>query len=178
MRRAPWLVGISALLIVVAAACGAKSTTRTSAGNGPPVEVSIRLDRTVVAAGTPIHGKALLDNTTTRTITVHACPAQLFISVGLGKTTKFFGYAPLTGMCRTTHLAPGVNRFPIRVSTMATSCVKSVNQATPMTPVCTPSGAQPALSAGSYRALSHVSALPTGSRQAAPVRVTLRSPPS
>jgi hypothetical protein len=189
------LAVIAAVVIVVAIHFSSTRTTvsvvtpPTNRVRGmPPVEVSIQLDRTVAVAGTAIHGQAVLDNTTRRTITLHACPAALFITVQLSKTDGYSSYAPLTGACRTVRLAPGSNRFPVRISTDTTTCTEAAGQATSSIPACTGHARKietyphrsslPPLAAGIYRALSHVEGLPRGSRQAAPVRVTLLAPTS
>jgi hypothetical protein len=179
-RRAVVLAGVAAAALVAAAiivtfGLSGSHTTVTvdgpskGSGSAAPVEVSLSLDHTTVVAGTPIHGEALLDNTTGKTVTVRSCPAGLFITVGLTRT----GYAPLTGGCQVTRLAPGVNRYPVTLATVATTCTRSAGQATRTMPRCTSTDRPPPLAAGVYRTFTYVNGLPKGSRQGPPLRVTL-----
>ena len=82
-----------------------------------PVEIQLVLDRTEVTAGTPLRGEALLTNTTGRTITVETCAADGWLSVGLtNHEVSSIPLSPAIACAPTVRLSPGLNRFPITIS--------------------------------------------------------------
>jgi hypothetical protein len=151
----------------------AKVSTSTSTPTLAPVEIQLVLDRTQVTAGTPIRGEALLTNTTGRTITVQTCAADGWLSVGLtNQEVSYKPLSPLIACSPTVRLLPGLNRFPITISSVFQGCTQTSSQATPQLPACTSRGAPP-LPAGQYLTKIVTTGLPAGTRLPSAIKVTL-----
>ena len=149
-----------------------------------PVQIRIVLDQTVVTAGTLIHGEALVTNTTGQTVTVHGCPKDQWLFVGLSNAQISFAAGQSAVGCSPSafaaRLPPGVTRFPITVRTTYDGCTPpwSTGKATPDAPACIPTGtpprsAAPQLPAGEYLTKAFVTGLPAGSQDPPPIQVTL-----
>lgn len=138
-----------------------------------PVEIQLVLDRTQVTAGTLIRGEVLLTNTTGRTITVGTCAADGWLSVGLtNHEVSYEPLSPLIACAPTVRLSPGLNRFPITISSDFQGCTRNSSQATPLLPVCTSNGDAP-LPAGQYLTRIVTMGLPAGTRLPSAIKVTL-----
>jgi hypothetical protein len=173
-------VGALALMASGVVACGGSSRLPRPQSRPvtlPAVQSRIVLDRTRVFAGTPIHGEALLTNTTRKTITVQACSAGGWFRVGLINARVSFEPADPLIACRpSVRLRPGVNRVPITVSTSYLICTQKTNQPAPDLPACIPTG-MPPLPAGEYSTKTIATGLPAGSQAPRTIHVTLVRPP-
>ena len=139
---------------------------------GASVNITIELDRTQVTAGTPIHGQAFVTNTTGKPIALDACAADGWLFVGLTNAHVAFEPAVTVPTCPADRLLPGLNRFPITVSTSYQSCTQSSAQASVQRPACNHSG-PPALPPGRYVTKVITLGLPGTTQLPPPIRVTL-----
>lgn len=155
------------------AGSGLKARRILASIGAAPVEMRLVLDRTRVSAGTPIRGEPLLANTTGRVITVKACARDGWLSVGL--TDSEVSYNPLNPLIvcpPTIRLSPGLNRFPISISTNFQACTQTSSQATEQLPACTSHG-MPSLPPGRYTTEIVTSGLPAGTQLPPAIEVTL-----
>jgi hypothetical protein len=134
-------VAFSSLVSGPASAVGAKT-----------VRVDMVLSHHKVVAGTPINGTVTLTDTTSHPITVHACPSETFVWVGL-KGNGYSFHRPDVVMCglkgpRTVQLHPGANRIGVTVLTTYQMCVTGGPSPSKSIPVCR--GNAPPLPAGRY----------------------------
>jgi hypothetical protein len=151
----------------------ASSSTTSGTVAATPVEIRLVLDETRVIAGRPIHGEALITNTTSRTITVETCSEDGWVSVGLthGLYSSMPGN-PLIACPPSVHLSPGLTRLPVSISTDFERCTQSAGQATSQLPVCT-SGGLPPLPPGQYLTRTVLAGLPKGTPLPPAIKVTL-----
>lgn len=154
----------------------ARNPTTSTVIPSAPVTVRLVLDRTRVVAGTPIHGEALLTNTTSQSITVKTCAADGWLLVGLTNGQVEFNPATRVPACSSTlRLSPGVSRFPITVSTSYQACTQSKTQAIATLPACTPTGSPP-LPSGAYVTRIIVVGLPASTQLPPAISVRLLPP--
>jgi hypothetical protein len=136
----------------------------------------IVLDRTVVPAGTTVHGSVVVVNRTGHAVALldpHGCRPSMGVAVtsatiapGAAFSTECIGQ-PLV-------LGTGTTRYPVDVITTYPGCVPAASgDASSATPACLPGGGPPDLPAGSYHAVlvGLELALPQAT---APVRLTPR----
>ncbi|MGH9171024.1 MAG: hypothetical protein ACRD0Z_09435 [Acidimicrobiales bacterium] len=140
----------------------------------PPVEIRIELDQTQVAGGTTIKGEALVYNNTPEHMLVEQCAVDGWLWVGLANSAVPFEPASSVVACRpTVELAPGLNTFPITVSTSWDHCTEGGPHAgTPRDPACL-AGGLPPLPAGEYHTVVRTIGIPKGTRVGQPIDVTV-----
>ncbi len=179
MRRFSEGSAARALLLLVVATCALLVLMPSGSSNASPkVPLSIRilLSQTRVTTGQTIKGFAVITNNTSKSITVEDCALDGWLDVGLAnKTIAYNPASPSVACLPTVHLHPGVNGFPIKVSTRFQSC-----GGTPTTvnnPPCTAEGT-PSLPVGRYTTKVVTSGLPASTPAPSPVSVTLVAPKS
>ena len=113
VKRRWWVSAVA--LIGLLSSCGSSSSAS-------PIEVTISLSRTRIAAGPAVHGEAVVTNTTSHEIATVGCPGE-WLQVGLvGRHVTFDATSGLVLCPRSLRLSPGPNRFPISVSTSYQGC--------------------------------------------------------
>jgi hypothetical protein len=175
------------LAIVVTASAGLLLAACSSSGSPPapidnraspvptPITIRITLAHTRAVAGTPIKGKAVLTNTTSKTITVESCAADGWFEVGLVNSQIGFDPANRLIVCPPSiRLSPGPNRFPLSVVTTYQACTQS-GGGSPNFPPCGANGLIPALPPGGYTTKIVTYGLPAGTPTLRPMSVTLLS---
>lgn len=165
------------------------STTTASSGHAGPdtyhaasVDAKLVLDHTTVRAGSTVKGTWIFTNTTSEPILVDTCASDIWDGVGLqsqqiaAATTQ-----PLTPelMCSpSVDLSPGVNRFPVRISTSFVDygpCYSpSSTKKTPMCHALTRAGRTPPLPPGKYTTNYLIRGMPADFEPPAPLTITLR----
>jgi hypothetical protein len=165
-RRLVWL-GIVAAVVLDLAGCGGPPVAAPAPKlPSPPtlaknrLGVQIDLSATQVMAGHPLQAVVLVYNPD--------APINLNQSVGAGGCSPAFEVILTNGTVRNTVafttacgtrpfiIQHGSNRFPQTVSTVFNMCITNVpnnGPPTPNQPLCLPSGKQPPLPKGSYRAV-------------------------
>ncbi len=113
-----------------------------------------------VVAGQAIRGTVVLTNTTTREITVGTCAEDGWLAVGLSGRVDSYPFGSLLVACASTvQLAPGANRFPVKVITTYAGCIQPQpaggSSTTPLLPWCTVAGSPP-LPEGRYATKVHI----------------------
>ena len=147
-----WLKPLVSMSMVAVLFLGCTSPAASGPGTEKPISVRLDLDQTQVTAGASIQGMVVFTNKTAKQIMVHNCPIDEWLQVGLvGGTFRYQPVHSLVG-CRPgagIRLNPGVNQYPIMVSTSYQFCQppRSTTRTT------SPTGCnEPApLAAGSYR---------------------------
>jgi hypothetical protein len=130
-----------------------------------PISIQVRLSRTSVLAGVPIHGVAIISNASDKTILVNSCATDGWLFVGLANKSVSFDPAVATVACASSiHLKPGANRFSIVVSTRYGECGSTT------TPKCT-GPVMPLLPKGLYHTSVVTLGLPKGT--SAPTRLSV-----
>jgi hypothetical protein len=151
---------------------------------GAPASLKARLvlDQTTVKAGSTIKGTLIFTNTTSQPILVNTCAMDIWDEVGL--QTRQIAVAttlPFTPevMCSPSiELLPGVNRFPVQISTTFNDygpCYSpSSTKKTPMCHNLTHTGRSPPLPPGRYTTDYLIRGMPADFQPPDPVTVTLR----
>lgn len=153
-----------------------------SGSDAPPIGAHLTLTTHRAIAGEPIKGTVVLTNTTQHEITVDTCATDGWLAVGLSGRVNSYPFASFLVRCAPSiRLAPGANRFPVRVATTYVGCTQPQPGGTPpaVTPTCVIADGHPSpppLPAGRYVTKLHLVGL-TGLTQA-PNRivVTLEAP--
>jgi hypothetical protein len=130
------LVALSIVSALASPAAGSGTATKGQVAN-PQITIRITLDRTRVVAGTSIKGTAVLTNTTSKAMLVQQCAADGWLAVGL--VSKAIGFNPVWSEIAcppSLLLAPGPNRFPVKVITTYGSCLQPGGQSTTFVPKC------------------------------------------
>lgn len=141
-------------------------------GQGAPLTIQIELVGYRVRAGDQIRGKALIDNTTGKKLTVKACAADGWLIVGLTNShVRFDAVSPGIACKPSVQLKPGLNPFPITISTRYVACTER-SRPTVQLPLCT-SSRMPPLPPGRYITKLITVGLPAGTQLPSPIRVTL-----
>jgi hypothetical protein len=151
---------------------GLPSIANASSAAASPISIRLVLRHTTVFAGHVLNGDAIITNHSTKTVVVEACVENGWLDVGLSNTS--YTYSPTTVMVicpPTIRLRPGVNHFPIAVSTKYQVCTKS----TPDTniPKCARNG-MPNLPKGQYHTSVILNGLPKNTRDPSNIKVTIR----
>jgi hypothetical protein len=147
------LFGLAACLIALLGV-----PTVANAGSGAPSPISIRLvlRHTSIMAGHVLKGEAI----------------DGWLDVGLSnKSYTYSPIDPLIACAPTVHLRPGVNHFPIKVSTDYQVCTKSRPTAT--LPSCGKSG-MPTLPKGEYHTAVIMVGFPKNTATPSELNVTIR----
>jgi hypothetical protein len=163
------LFGLAACLIALLGV-----PTVANAGSGAPSPISIRLvlRHTSIMAGHVLKGEAIISNHSTKTILVETCAIDGWLDVGLSnKSYTYSPIDPLIACAPTVHLRPGVNHFPIKVSTDYQVCTKSRPTAT--LPSCGKSG-MPTLPKGEYHTAVIMVGFPKNTATPSELNVTIR----
>jgi hypothetical protein len=168
------------VLLAVAAACilSACGSSISPSSVRAPVVVALTLHEHRMPSGSPITGMVTLTNTTTKTITVHACADDGWLDVGLSSPT--LRYEPVDALVACPpkiHLVPGANRFPVTLSTTYQDCTPRPNRmsARQHEPRCGQAG-MTTLPVGRYATRVVVTGLPRGTALPSPSEVTLLPP--
>lgn len=141
--------------------------TSLSAASKSPISIRVSLDTSTTRAGHPIHGTAILTNSSSKSILVRTWECDEWLFEGLAnKNVPYQPVVPLASCSPTIKLKPGVNRFPITVSTSYQVCQ------TRGTPRCTKSG-MPSLPKGTYHIAVITNGLPKGTSYSDQIRITL-----
>jgi hypothetical protein len=144
-----------------------------TASTTSPLSIRIVLHATTATAGRALHGTAVLTNSSSKSIRVNTWECDQWLFVGLANKSAPYNPVVATAACSATvSLKPGVNLFPITVSTKYQVCEMSGAPATGDTPQCTKSG-MPSLPKGTYRVAVITNGLPKGTSISARIRVTL-----
>jgi hypothetical protein len=152
-----------ALVSIVTMVSSAGATTKS------PVTIRVDLNVTSIRSGHPIHGTALLTNTSDKTIPIQTWECDEWLFVGLSnKDVPYDPAVPVASCSPTIDLKPGVNRFPITVSTDYQSCEMSGTGL----PKC-PKVGPPLLPKGTYHVDVLTNGLPKGTSFTQRIRVTL-----
>lgn len=172
MRWLKLLVSMSAVAVLF---LGCSSPAANRAGTEKPISVRLQLDQTHVTAGASLRGEVVFTNKTAEPITVPNCPIDGWLQVGLtGQTFHFHPvYSGVGCGSGSIRMNPGVNRYPITVSTSYQSCEP------PGSTTRTPSNGcvEPApLRAGTYRTQVFVTTSRPLFSPAAPLLVYIRPP--
>jgi hypothetical protein len=174
MSRGTRTLGGLALSIFIV---GSFTVSATASGSPlRPIKVRVTLVQHRAVAGQAIRGTVVLTNTTARVVTVNSCASDGWLAVGLSGQVNSYPFGQLLGACPpTVRLAPGPNRFPVRVITTYAGCVQPQpaggSQPTPSFPWCTVAGSPP-LPEGRYATKVNIVGL-SGLTQA-PNRVVLQ----
>ena len=169
---------------VSATASSASATAPSAAASIPgsalssAVVIRVSLDQARVVAGQPIHGQAVVTNTTTKPVLIHACAAEGWVMVGLTNGRIPYHPAITYSLCAPSPLAPGPHRYPVTVATTYPACLGPGGKSLiPVhIPTCAPNGRPPPLPAGTYITKVVAPGLPAGTPVAPPVTVTLLPP--
>jgi hypothetical protein len=154
------------------------------ASTRPPIDIHITLATHRVVAGQPIAGTVDLTNTSHDAITVNTCASNGWLAVGLSGRVNSYPFGSFLVECPSTvRLAPGPNRFRVKVATTYASCTQpqpSGTPASPLSPNCvrdsTGHSTVPPLPAGPYTTKIHVVGLDGMTQPANQVVVTLEAP--
>ncbi len=174
-RNLGLLIGICCGALALAGCAQPAPGPDTMSPATPPahaaVQVKVTLRQTLVHAGDAIHGTATVTNTTGTAITVHGCPNS-WLMVGLTNGTIRFDPAIADMYCTSSiQLAPGVNTFPITVSTTYQECLGPQGHSLVPMPACD-NGRMPPLPPGTYQTKVVTDGLAVGV-DSTPVTVTL-----
>ena len=165
MKRVSTVVCAAVVSLVLVAPGISGAATKKS-----PITISVAVAKTSVVAGTPIHGVAILTNTSSKSVTVKSCAANGWLFVGVANAQIPFGAASTAVACApSVHLKPGANRFAVTIITTYSECSQVKN---PNVPRCTKSGAPP-LPKGVYKTSVIVVGLPPGTPSPRAITVTL-----
>ncbi len=174
MSRGPRaLVGLTLSTFIM----GSFTVTATASGSPPHrIEVHVILVQHRAVAKQAIAGTVILTNTTASVVTVDTCASDGWLAVGLSGQVNSYPFGQLlVGCSATVRLAPGPNRFPVRVITTYAGCVQPQpaggSHPTPDFPWCTVAGSPP-LPEGRYVTKVNIVG-PSGLTQA-PNRVALQ----
>jgi PASTA domain len=156
-RHTPVMKVMRMLLFVFLSGLAVSSFTPTAASAASasrPVTVRVILAQRRIVAGHSIRGTVVVTNRTATPITVATCAANGWLAVGLSGRVDSYPFAHTAiGCAPTVRLAPGANRFPVRVITTYAGCTQPEpaggSPPTPSLPTCTVAGLPP-LPAGSY----------------------------
>lgn len=173
------------ILLVACLALGSIVTPARSAAASPgagqvnptaSVRAKLVLDHTTVTAGTTIKGTWIFTNTTTHPILVNACARDIWDGVSLqDKQLRALTNEPGTPIVQcspTVELAPGANRFPVKISTSYARCASAGSTS----PTCLPhNGGPPPLPPGKYTTKYLIRGMPADFPSPAPLTVTLRT---
>jgi hypothetical protein len=116
----------------------APSPTPITAAPGHAI-VTIRLDRTKVAAGTVIHGVATVDNRTGAKIPVIQpfCSSRLTVNVGLANDRLSVTPNAAGSACLPPFMIPlGLSQYPITIHTTYNACTNTPSETTYSLPAC------------------------------------------
>ena len=165
-----------AALIGVALLVGGGGVAGASTSSSSPIRIRVALDQRRVVAGRPIHGTAVLTNTTSRQVLVQSCARNGWLQVGLkGHGYTFRASSTLIACPPSIRLTPGANRFPVTVLTTYDGCLQPGGKSATSLPACTSKGPPP-LPAGRYSTTVFVSGLAHMTEFSRPTTVTLLRP--
>ena len=174
--------GARTLLVLALSIFSVASFTAAAASGSPPppIKVQVILTQRAVVAGQAIQGTVVLTNTTTRAITVGTCAEDGWLAVGLSGRVDSYPFGSLLVACSSTvRLAPGANRFPVKVITTYAGCIQPQpagdSHPTPLLPWCTVAGSPP-LPKGRYVTKVHIVGLAGLTQTPNHVVVQLKSP--
>jgi hypothetical protein len=178
MRR---LSGLALVVILtgVFTSCGSANgatslTSPPKSESGSPITIQISLDDSEVMGGTPIKGQAVLNNRGSATVTVKQCAVDGWLVVGLtNKQIQFDPTMPLVACPPSIKLAPGKNRFPVRVVTTYEACLDIGDQSVADEPPCVSGGGLPSLPPGNYKTKVVTYGLPARTPMPRSIRVVL-----
>jgi hypothetical protein len=167
------------VLLVVALALlpFASVASPSSATDKTPVSVQVKLNTTTIRAGHPIHGTAILTNSSSKSILVQAWNCNQWLFVGIASKQVAYDPAVPTSACpNSVTLKPGINRVPITVSTSYDACQQGPRKGTIELPHCAgvdKKMGMPALPRGVYHVVVLTNGLPQFAPYVSRVRVTL-----
>ena len=163
------LLGLVATLIVLLSPA---SLANASTGAPSPVSIRLVLRHTTVIAGHVLNGDAIITNHSSKSILVQTCAEDGWLDVGLSNHSYTYSpISPLIACAPTIHVRPGVNYFPIAVSTEYQACTKSTP--TSDLPRCGRSG-MPTLPTGRYHTSVFMFGFPKNTRAPSNIEVTIR----
>jgi hypothetical protein len=163
------LFGLTACLVLL---LGVPTVAYADSGAASPVSIRLVLRHTSIVAGRVLKGDAIISNHSSKTILVATCAIDGWLDVGLSNQSYTYSpISPLVACAPTIHLRPGVNHFPIKVSTNYQVCTKSRPTAT--LPKCAKSG-MPTLPRGQYHTSVIMLGFPKNTPAPSKVKVTIR----
>ena len=181
--RVMMILGFVTFIMTTSLAPQVVEASTSAKGQVPkvPVTIRIQLDQARVVAGTPIKGTAVLTNNGSKALLVHQCATDGWLAVGLANKAIQFSPAFAAVACRpTVVLAPGPNRFPVKVSTSYGSCLQPGGQSVIFIPKCVPATVSadplPPLPAGRYSTKVVTMGLPPNTAISNSVVIAIRSP--
>jgi len=163
------LIGFVATLILL---LGIPSFANASIGAISPISIRLVLRHSSVVAGRVLDGDAIITNHSSKSILVQACAEDGWLDVGLSNQSYTYSpISPAVWCTPTVHIRPGVNHFPITVSTEYQVCTKRTP--TIDLPKCGKTG-MPILPKGQYHTSVFVSGFPKNTRTPSTINVAIR----
>jgi hypothetical protein len=146
----PWFMFV-AVLMAWAYVAGGLFAEPVGAVSAPPVRVQVVLASHKAVAGVPISATVILTNRNANPITVHACPEDPWLEVGLnGDGYTYSTHRYVVAVCKTTiQLHHGPNEFQTTVYTTYQRCIEG-GRPSASTPACEGSATVPPLPVGRY----------------------------
>mgnify|MGYP005814740029 CR=1 FL=1 len=125
---------------------------------GPQVEARLELAATRVAAGQPLTGRVVVNNSTGAPIQVTGCESPFGVGVESGEIRA----VPLPPTCSTPFVIPvGASAWPVTIPTVYAHCASDPSESNPSNPPCLPAHPWvPNLPPGAYRTVVGATGLP------------------
>jgi hypothetical protein len=163
--------GLAGFVVTLILLLGLPTLANASSGAISPISIRLVLRHTPVVAGHVLDGDAIITNHSSKSILVQACAEDGWLDVGLSNQSyTYTAISPAVWCTPTVHIRPGVNHFPISISTEYQVCTKS--KTTIDLPKCGRTG-MPTLPKGQYHTSVFMSGFPKNTRTPSTIKVTI-----